>query len=278
MGINSSCRPTANRARAVDLWREAGGRGSPYLLLVGASGSGKSSLVRAGLLPRLTTPGVIKEVDAWRIAVMRPGDSPAGPLAALAAALMQDEAGLPKEEEGRGSALPEIAQGDSRTPAELASVLRHADAAAVKPIVNALSRVAARERDRESYRRDVRCDLVLLIDQLEELFAASVSQEERTGFIDLLAALVETGRIWVAATLRADFYARMLDQPALKTLKELGATYLHGCSGCFRLERLPGAPISAASARLETRPKQDRNKDDEGKRERDYPDDGACGH
>ena len=81
-------------------------------------------------MPRLTTPGVIKEVDAWRVAVMRPGDSPAGPFAALAAALLQDEAALPKEEEGRGPALPEIAQGNSRTPAELAGVLQHADAAA----------------------------------------------------------------------------------------------------------------------------------------------------
>ena len=149
-------------------------------MVVGASGSGKSSLARAGLIPRLTTPGVIKEVDVWRVAVMRPGDSPAGPFAALAAALMQDEASLPKEEEGRGPALPEIGQGDSRTPAELAAVLRHADAAAIKPIINALSRIGAAEHDRERYSREVRCDLVLLIDQFEELFAASVSEAERT--------------------------------------------------------------------------------------------------
>ena len=38
------------------------GRGSPYLLVVGVSRSGKSSLARAGLVPRLTTPGVIKDV------------------------------------------------------------------------------------------------------------------------------------------------------------------------------------------------------------------------
>ena len=238
--------------RAVDLWREAGSRGSPYLLVVGASGSGKSSLARAGLVPRLTTPGVIKEVDVWRIAVMRPGDSPAGPFTALAAALMQDEAGLPKEEEGRGAALPEIGQGDSRTPAELASVLRHADAAAVKPIVNALSRVAAGEHDRERYGREVRCDLVLLIDQLEELFAASVSEAERTGFLELVAALVGTGRIWVAATLRADFYARMLDQPALKKLKELGATYDLAPPGPVELAEIVRGPAEAAGLVFET--------------------------
>ena len=238
--------------RAVDLWREAGNRGSPYLLVVGASGSGKSSLARAGLVPRLTTPGVIREVDAWRVAVMRPGDTPAGPFAALAAALLQDEAGLPKEEEGRGSALPEIAEGDSHTPAELAGVLQHADAAAIKPIVNALSRVGAAEHDREHYGREVRCDLVLLIDQFEELFAGSVGAAERGAFIDLVAELAGTGRVWIAVTLRADFYARMLDQPALKKLKELGATYDLAPPGPVELAEIVRAPAEAAGLVFET--------------------------
>jgi tetratricopeptide (TPR) repeat protein len=237
--------------RAVDLWRKVD-RGAPYLLVVGASGSGKSSLVRAGIIPRLTTPGVIKEVDAWRIAVMRPGDSPAGPFAALAAALMQDETALPKEEEGRGPALPEIAEGDSKTPAELTAVLHHADASAAKPIVNALSRVGSVEHDRERYSREMRCDLVLLIDQFEELFAASVSDTERNAFIDLLAALVATGRIWVAATLRADFYARMLVQTGLKKLKELGATYDLAPPGAVELADIVRAPAEAAGLVFET--------------------------
>ena len=239
-------------ARAVDLWRETGTRGSPYLLVVGASGSGKSSLARAGLVPRLTTPGVIKEVDAWRVAVMRPGDSPTGPFAALAAALLQDDADLAKEEEGRGPALPEIAQGNSRTPAELAGVLQHADAAAIKPIVNALARVGAAEHDREKYSREVRCDLVLLIDQFEELFAGSVSEAERNAFIDLMAQLVGTGRIWLVTTLRADFYARMLDQPALKKLKELGATYDLAPPGPVELAEIVRAPAEAAGLVFET--------------------------
>jgi hypothetical protein len=240
-------------SRAIDLWREAGGRSTRYLVVVGASGSGKSSLARAGLLPRLTTPGVIRDVDAWRVAVMRPGDNPAGPFAALAAALMQDEAALPKEEEGRGPALPEIGQGDSRTPAELATVLQNANAsAAIKPIINALSRVGAGEHDRERYSREVRCDLVLLIDQFEELLAASVSDTERNAFIELVAALVGTGRVWVAATLRADFYARMLVQPALKKLKELGATYDLAPPGPIELADIVRGPAEAAGLIFET--------------------------
>ena len=51
------------RDRAIDEARRrlaaAAEHGTPFLLIVGASGSGKSSLARAGLIPRLTTPGVV---------------------------------------------------------------------------------------------------------------------------------------------------------------------------------------------------------------------------
>ena len=43
-------------------------RRAPFLLVIGASGSGKSSLLRAGLIPRVTAPGVIPDVDLWRTA------------------------------------------------------------------------------------------------------------------------------------------------------------------------------------------------------------------
>jgi hypothetical protein len=58
--------------------------------------------------------------------------------------LILNEADLPKDEEGRGPALPELAEGDFKTRAELAAALRHADATSVKPILNALGRSARR--------------------------------------------------------------------------------------------------------------------------------------
>jgi tetratricopeptide (TPR) repeat protein len=238
--------------RAVGMWREAGNRGTPYLLVVGASGSGKSSLVRAGLLPRLTTPGVVQQVDLWRVAVMRPSDS-GDPFTALATALMRGEADVPKEELGRGAAVPEIAQGDFRTPADLVEILRHADAAAaIKPALHALDRISMQEQVREGHSRKMRCDLVIVIDQFEELFASPVSDEARGRFFDLLTAFAASGRVWIAATLRADFYARMLAQPALKTLKDLGATYDLSPPDPAELAEIVRGPADAAGLIYET--------------------------
>lgn len=52
-----------------------------YLPIVGVSGSGKSSLVRAGLIPNLTGSYVATETSGWRIAVLRPGRNPLHELA-----------------------------------------------------------------------------------------------------------------------------------------------------------------------------------------------------
>ena len=55
------------------LRRLADGR---FLAVVGTSGSGKSSLVRAGLLPALYRGYLVGSTTHWRIAVMRPGSAP----------------------------------------------------------------------------------------------------------------------------------------------------------------------------------------------------------
>lgn len=216
---------TRDTARGIEAWSEAGARGAPFLLVVGASGSGKSSLARAGLVPRLTTPGVVPSVDVWRVASLRPGENPGGPMAALAHALMQGASDLPASEEGRLPALPEIAAGDYGDPVALATLLAHADATATRPILAALDKIGDAERRTNSFDRPVRCDLVILVDQLDELFAGSVEAEERRRFGALLAALLETGRVWIAATLRADLYELFLKDETLFRLKSDGATF-----------------------------------------------------
>ena len=66
----------------------------PFVLVVGASGSGKSSLVRAGVLPLLTQPETVEGIGLWRRSVTRPGAGGGGGdcFDALAAALLEPSA------------------------------------------------------------------------------------------------------------------------------------------------------------------------------------------
>src|SRR6516162_11812101 len=155
------------RGRAIDEARRrvvaAAERGTPFLLIVGASGAGKSSLARAGLIPRLTTPGVATSVDVWRVACMKPSEGQAGPLLSLATALLTTDA------------LSELAHGDYPTADILADNLKRGGVASVRPIIGALARVAEdAQRERHSD-HPPNAALVLLVDQFEEVFAQGVS-------------------------------------------------------------------------------------------------------
>jgi WD40 repeat protein len=231
------------RDRQIDEARRrlaaAAERGTPFLLIVGASGSGKSSLARAGLIPRITTPGVVEFVDLFRVARMKPADGHAGPLVALATALFDP------------GALPELAQGDYPTAAVLADNLARGGAASVQPVVRALARAAQdvqRERHSEQAMKPA---LVLLIDQFEELFAAGLSDSERAAFSAVVQYLVASGRVWVVATLRADLYELLLMQPELKALKETGASLDLGPPGPAELAEIVRAPAEAAGLAFE---------------------------
>jgi tetratricopeptide (TPR) repeat protein len=232
------------RDRAIDEARRrfagAAGRGSPFLLIVGASGSGKSSLARAGLIPRLTTPGMVASVDLWRVARMKPGEGQAGPLMALATALLATDA------------LPELAHGDYPTAASLADNLGRGGAASVQPITSALARVTEVAQRKRHADQAPKPALVLLVDQLEELFAQGVSDAERAAFAESLRQLIATGRVWVVATLRADLYELLLKQPALKALKETGASLDLGPPGPADLAEIVRAPVAAAGLVFET--------------------------
>jgi uncharacterized protein YoxC/energy-coupling factor transporter ATP-binding protein EcfA2 len=49
---------------------------SRFLSVVGSSGCGKSSLIRAGLIPKLQAGFIVEQRDQWRIATAKPGDAP----------------------------------------------------------------------------------------------------------------------------------------------------------------------------------------------------------
>jgi eukaryotic-like serine/threonine-protein kinase len=259
-------------ARATDGLKQAAERGTPFLLVVGASGAGKSSLARAGLVPRLTTPGVVPAVDLWRVAVMRPTELPGGPVAALAVRLMDAAADIPEEDAGRPPALPEIAESDYRTPGELAALLAHADETAAMPILRALDRAAEGERGRGGYERPLRADFLLVVDQLDELFGPDIDAAERARCAQVLGRLAGTGRVWVIATLRADLYDRFLGDPTLLALKTKGAAYDLAPPGPAELAEIVRKPAEAAGLRFEADPTTGERLDERLLRDADRPD------
>jgi eukaryotic-like serine/threonine-protein kinase len=203
------------RARVIELLRErlidAAAHGCPFLLLLGMSGAGKSSLVRAGLLPRLTQPGAVPGVDLWRRCVMRPSEAQQQPVLALARALYKSDA------------LPELAAGDSASADEFHALLRSAPDAAAKAVSRALQRCARSIADREAFERSFEVRLALVVDQLEELFA--LPGEAASAFVAALASLVAAGKVFVICTMRSDFYAALQGLPALVALKEKGIAF-----------------------------------------------------
>ena len=228
------------RRRAVEHARErlvdAAGRGTPFLLVLGASGSGKSSLVRAGLVPRLTQPGAAAGVDAWRICVMRPGEGDT-PLHALARALYAP------------GALPELAGGDCPAPPDFAGLLAAAPDAAARAVRLALARAFAGVAEREGFGRPVEARLLLAVDQFEE----GLTPDGAAAFAVALASLAGAG-CWVVATLRSDLYGLFQRVPALVALRDGGAQIDVHPPGPADLPEIVAGSAAAAGLRYGTRP------------------------
>lgn len=142
--------------------------GAGLVSLVGPSGSGKSSALRAGVLPALRKRA-IEGSDLWPVAQMVPG---ARPFAELDAAL---------------------ARSTLDAPASMVDHLRGEHG-----LLGAALRLLPDERSK----------LVLVIDQFEELFTLAEDPETTRAFLDALIPALDDPRRRVAVliTLRADFY------------------------------------------------------------------------
>ncbi len=236
------------RTRAIDevldRLRAQAAAGSAFVLVLGMSGGGKSSLVRAGVLPLLMKPGVIEGIGLWRRVVLQPREASGDLFDGLAAALVRSGSS--------GQGLPELTS-DGTTPEAIARELRENPASAATLIRGGLSQAAAllrreeetqirawltesqregRQADTERYekmladlpQREAR--LVLVIDQLEEIWTMpSVTPEMRVAYVAALAALARGGRVWVLGTLRSDFYPRCAELPELVALKSGAGQY-----------------------------------------------------
>jgi WD40 repeat protein/serine/threonine protein kinase len=241
----------------------------PFVLVVGASGSGKSSLVRAGVLPLLTQPETIEGIGLWRWSVTRPGAGGSGGdcFDALAAALLEP------------SALPALRDPESPNAVrDLGSELREHSGSFAFRVRDALDH-AAREwkiqhsRDLEERERNLRASgrsneadfarqeretlelskarLALVVDQLEELFTTGFSPEVQQNYILLLVSLVRSGRVFILATLRSDFYPSYQEFPNLIELTKPGGKFDLRPPTAYEIRNMIRLPAEAAGLRFE---------------------------
>ncbi|MEP7157998.1 MAG: adenylate/guanylate cyclase domain-containing protein [Chloroflexota bacterium] len=169
-----------------------------FLALIGASGSGKSSILRAGLMPRLRRHG-----DGARVLLLTPT---AHPIEELAATLEPD--------------------APAARLAELAAMLR------ADPRALALERRRSTGRDKATRRRTV-----IAVDQLEELFTLCRDEGEREAFLASVAhasglddsaadSVPEADGATLLITLRADFYASLAPYDEIRAAAATSQVYV----------------------------------------------------
>ncbi|MGO9468315.1 MAG: AAA family ATPase, partial [Isosphaeraceae bacterium] len=153
---------------------------SRFLAVVGTSGCGKSSLVRAGLIPALKTGLLVSGGARWVVATMRPGEQP---IRNLARALIDD------------GVVAGPAAGVEHTPEFLTAALRRGPLGLAEVLCDAPPPGQKK--------------LLLLIDQFEEIFRfrREGGREEADAFVELLlaSAAQEDVPIYVVLTMRSDF-------------------------------------------------------------------------
>ena len=184
-----------------------------FLTVVGPSGSGKSSLVRAGLVPALRA-GALPGSERWPVAQMFPGTDP---FAELQRALETVADDLP----------PDVAEG-----------LQAGDGALLATVEGAL--------------QDRGAELLLVVDQLEELFTLVKDEHLRGDFLSALREAVcgPDRCVRVVVTLRADFFDRPLLHRAIAGLVGAHSEALVPLSP-EELERAITGPAERVGATLE---------------------------
>ena len=165
-----------------------------FLTVVGASGSGKSSLVRSGLIPSLQSGMMAGTGSGWRIAILRPGEDPIGNLAAALDA-------------------PDVLGTEGELGTTNRVVLEATLRRSTLGLVGAVQQSGAAAAD----------NLLVVVDQFEELFrfrrsrSVANSRDEAVAFVKtLLEAARQTDvAIYVVLTMRSDFIGDCMEFPGL---------------------------------------------------------------
>jgi Sulfatase-modifying factor enzyme 1 len=202
-----------------------------FVVVAGASGSGKSSLAAAGLLPRLRANAIEGSKDwllpwsqpggserkVWTGLRFTPGEFSDNPFQALAAKL--------------APLMPGTELAPRRVAEDLATSSNH-----LQQLI-----------DRALTGKPSWAEALLFIDQFEELFTVMADQY-RKPFVDMLVAAVQAPRLRIVATLRADFYHRCIEaQPQLADiLRQRGASFPLAPPGAFALSEMITGPAGRA--------------------------------
>jgi WD40 repeat protein len=155
-----------------------------FIVIAGPSGSGKSSVARAGLFQALRN-GRLDKSDTWLLATMTPGGNPIEQLAAAVVRVAKTpSAGDHIRQQGLENGLALLEQ------------------------IDALLSDDPRQR------------FVLLVDQFEETFTQTKDEATRAAFLNLLTAAAQTpdSRAIILLALRSDFISHCARYPDLREL------------------------------------------------------------
>jgi DNA-binding winged helix-turn-helix (wHTH) protein len=210
-----------------------------FILLSGPSGSGKSSLVHAGVLPALMREAGSQGLRALASATLASRSQGLAPCEALAAAM---------------------ARWDIRgRPVFLDTERRALARALVHDLPDVLERIASAMPKGEDSRG---CTLVLVVETLEALAGTTMPWSDRADFLTALDALARCGHVTVFALCRNDFYPSLMEIPELLSLKREGALYDLARPTEGEVAQMIRLPALAAGLRFERDAQTERQLDD----------------
>ena len=191
--------------------------GQRFIAVVGASGSGKSSLVWAGLIPRLLG-GALQGSADWAWVRFTPGELGDNPFISLAACWK--------------TALESVGQ----TAREFADELLLAPGR-----LDGLVRIGLANRPSSA-------ELLLFIDQFEELFTV-VNDDYRQAFVRFVLAASGSSKVRVIVSVRADFYAQCVEHGLAEVLRS--GSYPLAAPGLGALQQMLTRPAALAGLAFE---------------------------